>query len=262
MTTAVRWPAEIGENVWCFSPELISLFGTELYDELTELEQKRLSFYEAVNFFSLNINGERALLEGISERLYRKAHSPYLHNFLEDENKHMQCFAKFCRQYAGKIYSDRKMKFKRHFEPGEEDFLFFTKVMIFEEIVDTFNSSMATDRRLSDVVREINDMHHCDEVKHLAFGRLKVLQLFGEHCHHWSAETLHGIRQHLEGYMVSLWREYYNPDIYSDIGLPDPYSVAQYAWASDSARDLRRRLSAPVLTFLLENQILLQEPAL
>lgn len=262
MTNAIKWPAEISESAWCFTPELISLFGTPLFDELNEMQQKRLSFYEAVNFFSLNINGERALLEGISERLYRKSHSPYLHHFLDDENKHMQCFARFCQTYAGKIYSDRKIKLDRTFERGEEDFRFFAKVMIFEELVDSFNAMMAADERLCGIARDINSMHHEDEAKHLAFGRRTVVRLFDENRTRWSAETLVQLREHIANYIIATWREYYNPDIYADTGLPDPYSISQYAWSSESARELRRKISAPLVAFLLRHEILLEEPQL
>jgi len=124
----LEWPDALNVETWCTSPELVSLFGTPVYERLTEAERKRLSFYEAVNFFSLNIHGEKSLIEGLAQRVYRRENdliTPYLHHFLDEENKHMVYFGGFCRKYAGKVYPDRKMTIPRDFAPGEEDFLFY-----------------------------------------------------------------------------------------------------------------------------------------
>ena len=114
---------------------------------------KRLSFCETVNFFSLNIHGEKRLIEGLARRLYRRGMedlTAYLHHFLDEENKHMVYFGGFCTEYAGKVYPDRKVAFPREYAAGEEDFLFFAQVLIFEEIVDVYNVHLATDERLPD----------------------------------------------------------------------------------------------------------------
>ena len=54
------------------SPELISLYGTEYYERLTETEQRRLSFHEINNFFSFVLLGERPLISGMTDRMYTK----------------------------------------------------------------------------------------------------------------------------------------------------------------------------------------------
>ena len=91
------------------SPDLISLHGTRHWDALDEQGRRVLSFFELVNFFSINIHGERMLIEGLAKRLYRKhaeTVTPYLHHFLDEENKHMFYFGRFCNQYAGKVYAE------------------------------------------------------------------------------------------------------------------------------------------------------------
>ena len=68
--TYLEWPETLDPDQWMFTPELISLHGTAIYERLTEAEKKQLSFYETINFFSLNINGERPLVEGLAHRLF------------------------------------------------------------------------------------------------------------------------------------------------------------------------------------------------
>lgn len=263
-TCETEWPRSVAGE-WCMSPELTSLYGSDLYDQLDDKQRRQLAFYECINFFSLNINGEKALIEGIARRLYRKTHlqiSPYLHHFIDEENKHMRYFASFCLNYAGTIYPERKLSFEREYASGEEDFLFFSKIMIFEEIVDAYNLRMALDVRLAPIVRHINEMHHKDEARHLVFGRHLVEKLFTEGKNKWNEEKLRGIRTYISAYISSTWREYYNQDIYSDVGLPDPFSIAQCAYAAESSREHRSKLSAGLIGFLLRTGILSEEPVL
>ena len=259
------WPETMDLEQWFTSPELISLYGTDFYDRLTEAEKKRLSFYEAVNFFSLNINGEKSLVQGLAERLYRRGNDEitgYLHHFLDEENKHMVYFGGFCMKYAGKIYPDKKMIFPRDYEPGEQDFLFFAQVLVFEEIVDVYNVAMSRDERLVPLARQINLLHHRDEARHLVFGRQIVRDLFVDHSPGWSDATRRRVRDYLSGYIAAAWKEYYNPAVYRDSGLQDPFEIQEMAFENENARAHRKRISQGCVQYLLENNILDREPAL
>lgn len=263
--TYLEWPEVLNREQWFISPELISLYGTEVYENLTEVERKRLSFYEAVNFFSLNIHGEKSLIEGLAQRLYREDHreiSNYLHHFLAEENKHMVYFGGFCMEYAGKVYPDKKMIFPREYELGEEDFLFFAKVLIFEEIVDVYNVKMSKDERLAPIACQINLLHHRDEARHLVFGRQIVKELFTRYAPTWSAETLQRVREYLKGYLVATWKEYYNPKVYRDTGLEDAFNIRESAFQGSWGRDHRKKISEGCIQYLLENNILEEEPCL
>ena len=60
--TYLEWPAELSRERWYTSPELVSLHGTEVWTALDDSARMRLSFFEAVNFYSLNIHGEKSLI--------------------------------------------------------------------------------------------------------------------------------------------------------------------------------------------------------
>jgi hypothetical protein len=259
------WPDSLEMNDWYTSPQLISLYGTPEYERLSDDDCRRLSFFEAVNFFSLNIHGEKSLVEGLAQRLYAKESktiSPYLHHFLDEENKHMMYFGGFCMRYAGKVYPDRKVSFPREYEPGEEDFCFFAKVMIFEEIVDYYNVKMGMDERLVEVVRQINMLHHRDEARHLVFGRKLVHELFQHNAPNWSKETLQSVRDYIVSYLKTTWTEYYNPSVYKDAGLDQPYELQKSAMSDERCVAHRKTVSQACVNFLLEHKILLEEPAL
>jgi len=249
----IEWPQRLDRDQWFTSPELVSLYGTPLWDGLDDRRRRELSFWEAVNFFSLNIAGERALMEGLAARLYRpglEEVSEYLHHFLDEENKHSVWFATFCLRYAGRIYPDRKVVFPREYAEGEQDLLFFAEVAIFEEIVDRYNLAMGRDERLVPVARRINANHHAEETRHLVFGRRIVEHLWRRHAPAWPEATVAGVRAHLHGFLESTWREYYNPDMYRDAGFADPWATARLAWEHPAALARRGDLSRTCLQFL------------
>lgn len=261
--TAVAWPDAVDpRNDWFATPEYLSLYGTEDWAALNGADRKNLAFCEAVNFFSLNIHGEKSLMAGLAERLYRGDMldvAGYLHHFLDEENKHSIYFGGFCTRYA-RVYRSRQFAPASGDQPKDvRDFLFFAKTMIFEEIVDHYNRVQARDERLHPLSRFINRNHHVEEARHLIFGRQLVTELW--RTRGWDDATTSDIRGYLAQFIVSSWREYYNPDAYADAGLPAPWDLAERAWQSPAQRAHRRAVTAACLGFLAETGILPREPA-
>lgn len=256
-----EWPARLEQDQYYFSPELISLYGTDQYQNMSEIDRKRLSFWECINFFSLNIHGEKALLSSLVSNLYHKKWDAeifeYLHHFIDEENKHMSLFGRFCERYAGKTYMDKKLVMQNEYSEGQEDFLFFAKVVIFEEIVDHFNVQMAQDTRLDPFIRSLHDYHHHDELRHLAFGRRITQHLFEKYSPQWDASELGRVRNYLENYLRATWREYYNPDMYTDAGIDNAYEQYQIAMQGEYAKNLRNKVSRNCLNYFVESEILL-----
>jgi hypothetical protein len=233
------WPERLEETAWHMSPELVSLAGIEAFESLPESAQRRVAHLEAINFFSLNIHGERLLVEGIARRLYRDGDtdvSTYLHHMLDEESAHMKMFAEVCLRYHGALYPSRHVELPHARGKGEEAFLFFARIVVFEERVDYYNRTMAKDARLDPFVRRVHRAHHLDEVRHLAFGRMVVAELFERYAPTWSEETLCAIRAHLRGFMRASYGEYFNPDVYRDAGLAEPYALRTLAMASSASR--------------------------
>ena len=262
--TAFDWPNSLPDDAWYMSPELISLYGTSFYDELTEAHKKRLSFTELCNFFSLVLQGERPLVQGLVHRLYLKQTDPavtdYLHHFIDEENKHMIMFGLFCNKYLGKVYPEKKLSLEREYAKGEEEVAFLCKVLVVEEIGDYYNVFMWRDERLHPLVRELNKVHHADEARHLTFGRQYLAEAFEKHSKSWSEATLAGFREWLIAYINSSWGDYYNPTMYKDAGLENGYELRQLAF--ENGRNVRAEASAKLIGLFLDTGILDQAPNL
>jgi hypothetical protein len=108
----IPWPERLDDTLMPMSPELVSLYGTPVWDALDEAGRKKLALHDVASFFSITLHGERPLLQGLAGRMYVK-HTPgeitdYLHHFLDEENKHMIMFAGVLHRYAGGVYPRRR----------------------------------------------------------------------------------------------------------------------------------------------------------
>jgi len=260
--THIEWPATVEpERDWFSTPEYVSLYGTPAWEHLEEPARRRLAFHEAAGFYSLNIHGEKLLMQGLAARLYRSdliEVADYLHHFLDEENKHSVYFGGFCTRYA-KVYRSRQIPFDHSRPRDVDDLLFFAKTLIFEEIVDRYNRVQARDRRLHPLARFINGNHHREEARHLVFGRCLVSALWTFCAPEWSQSVMDEIRDDLDAFLTATWREYYQPEVYADAGLAHPWDLAETAWSSPAQRAHRRAVSAGCQRFLVSTGILAEE---
>jgi hypothetical protein len=227
--TDLDWPDQLPHDQCWMSRELLSVYGTPLMEQLTPEQLLALAKWESINFYSLNVHGIRELLLEVMARIHTpgfEAASEYFHHLLGEENEHMWFFAKFCLKYGGKLYPEKRLKFASVVEPDVETFLVFTRILLFEEIVDYFNAHMGADTTVPFFVRELNQLHHKDESRHIAFGRHLVGLLHAELRDRYDEARLAELESYVRRYLASSLRALYNPAVYRDAGLSDPYGVA------------------------------------
>ncbi|WNC67504.1 diiron oxygenase [Thalassotalea nanhaiensis] len=256
---ALSWPSVLPKNQWCFKPELISIYGSEQWYEFTDAQKKKLSFYEAINFFSLNVHGEKYLINAVSSHLFNFPSlemSEYLLHFIEEEAKHMMYFSRFCIQYANKIYPLRALEIGAPRDDEIELLLLFARIYIFETIVDEYNRQIAGDSKVVGIVSEINRLHHLEESRHLAFG-LGFLKYWLTELHDRIDEhKLQQINQHLNGFLHNTWKQFYCPDAYFDAGLTDCASLSLTVFNSEPAKQHRDKLQHKRLAWFYHQQLL------
>ena len=75
-------------------------------------------------------------------------------------------------------------------------------------------------------------------------------------------ETLDGLRSWLSDYLRSSWTDFYNPIVYRDAGVPEPYEARKEALSAAPCREHRERASANLIDYFLATGILAEAPAL
>ena len=70
------------------------------------------------------------------------------------------------------------------------------------------------------------------------------------------------MRDYLKNYIATTWKEYYNPAVYMDAGLENPFDIREETFQSEAARSHRREISTGCIRFLMQTGILAEQPQL
>jgi P-aminobenzoate N-oxygenase AurF len=248
-----EWPDSLPDDMWWMSPELTTTYGTAAAERLSPERLHALSKYESLNFYSLNVHGIRELLIEVTRRIHTKGFetpSEFFHHFIGEENEHMWFFAEFCLRYGRKIYRQPAGGSVDIPRSNVESLLVFARILIFEELVDHFNSRMAADDRLHETIRAINRIHHQDESRHIAFGRELVTALFADVKRTSTEQELADIADYLRRYLTYSFESLFNPHAYRDAGIADPMGLRQELLASPARAEFEQNVFRKTSKFL------------
>ncbi len=254
----INWDVEIPNDTPWISHELMSIHGTSWEDSLTREQIVALSKWECVNFFSLNVTGIRELLQEMMGRIHTLGYeltSEYLHHLIAEENEHMWYFSRFCLKFGGKIYNDRAIRFDSFEEADIRNFLTFTTILIFEEIVDFYNKHMGADEGLPPLIKQLNRLHHLDETRHIAYGRLNAELLYHELRDRYDEDRLREIEHALKRFMLMSMQKMYNVQIYRDACIPNPLGVRKELLGNASRIHFNERVLAKTAKFFAKTGI-------
>jgi P-aminobenzoate N-oxygenase AurF len=254
-----QWPDTLPEEMWWMSPELTTTYETDVAEELSPEQLFRLSKLESVNFYSLNVHGIRELLIEVTQRIHTDEFatpSEFFHHFIGEENEHMWFFAQFCLRYGPKIYKQARGGAETIPPSNAASLLVFARILIFEELVDHFNSRMAMDERLHDTIRQINRIHHQDESRHIAFGRELVRILFEGFRGTATPEEVEQVEDYLKRYLTYSFESLYNPQVYKDAGIPKPLEIRQRLLTGPRRPAFEAQVFRKTRSFLTKNGLI------
>ncbi|MCD9903575.1 diiron oxygenase [Streptomyces sp. MT29] len=249
-----EWPEQLPEDMWWMSPELTTTYGTEWAEKLTPEQLHTLSKHESINFYSLNVHGIRELLVEVVNRIHTagfETPSEFFHHFIGEENEHMWFFAEFCLRYGKKIYRQPAGGAETAAPSDKvQSLLVFARILIFEELVDHFNSAMAEDERLHETIRGINRIHHQDESRHIAFGRELVNLLHQDLKRTATEQELDEVSTYLRRYMRHSFESLYHPQVYRDAGIERPHELRRALLESPARAEAEQRTFRKTAKFL------------
>ncbi len=254
-----EWPDELPADMWWMTPSLTTTYDTDIAAELTTEQLHALSRHESINFYSLNVHGIRELLIEVVQRIHTAEFampSEFFHHFIGEENEHMWFFAEFCLRYGSKIYKQPRGGAETIPPNNAESLLVFARILIFEELVDHFNSKMSLDENLHETIRRINRIHHQDESRHIAFGRELVRVLFEKFREQATGEQLNQVSDYLTRYMEFSFESLFNPQVYRDAGIEKPLEVRRRLLGGPRRPKFEQQVFRKTLSFLTKSGIL------
>lgn len=255
-----EWPASLPDDQWWMTPELLTVANTRFAGELPTEQAMALSKWESIHFYSLNVHGIRELLLEVVKRVQAPGYdeeSEFFHHFIGEENEHMWFFATFCLKYGRKLYPNKKLAFSiEDITPDIESFLVFSRILIFEEIVDYFNLRMGRDETLHPIIRQVNSIHHQDESRHIACGREIVKKLFRHAVATQPPAQIQQAQDYIRRYLVASIQSLYSPAVYRDAGIAEPYELRAKLLSDPGRREADGRTLKRTLDFFQDHGIL------
>lgn len=257
--TYFNWTESINENCLWMNHDLMSFYGTKIANGLSEEQIIKLSKWELINFFSMSINGEvnikMEMLRYLNSK-YFVEDSEYFIHFLGEENSHIYFFSKFCKKFGDGIYQYKKLQLNKFDSYEIERYIVFAQTIIAEEIGDYFNVQMAKNEKLPMLIREINKRHHEDEARHIAMGRKICAGMWAEIIEGCSLSEVGNVKAYLKKYLDSFLADLYNPKIYLDSKMKDPYELREAIIKDPYRLGFHARITKNLMAFLNKNEMI------
>ncbi|KAA2264091.1 diiron oxygenase [Solihabitans fulvus] len=226
----VDWNAPLVDGLYFIPPHRVSLYGTELWDSLSEDQRIELSRHELASIASAGIWLEMILMQFLVRYSYKpdptQRNVHYALTEVADECRHSVMFATMIERIGAPTYGPNRLNkalgtLLRSAGGGPS---MFAATLIGEEIPDRLQRECMADERVQPLVRMVNRIHVVEEARHLSFAREEL------------ARELDGIsRARLEFHRVITAKAAHvlvgsliSPLVYRSIGL-DPVETKKLA---------------------------------
>jgi hypothetical protein len=178
---SIDWDAPLAEGRYFLPKEVVSLYGTPYWEELSEEQRIALSREELANVLSVGLWFENILNRALLLHLLREdPTAPSAHYALTemgDECRHMTMFGKVIDRVGARAY--RMGRIDRflagvlpYFLRGS---LLWVGALIGEEIFDAQQRRTMADPELQPIVAQLMRIHVTEEARHIAFAREGVI---------------------------------------------------------------------------------------
>ncbi|MET7760705.1 diiron oxygenase [Streptomyces sp. NPDC005336] len=223
------WDAPYEPGKWFWPPELVSLYGTPMWQRMSEEQRILLSQHEAAALASLGIWFEIILIQLLTRHIYDKpatsAHVRYALTEIADECRHSKMFARLIAKGGTPAYPVSRLhhnlgRFFKTFSttPGS-----FTATLLGEEILDWMQRLTFPDDRVQPLVRGVTRIHVVEEARHVRYAREELRRQMLR-APRWEAE----LTRVGSGEFARIFSQaFINPQVYTEVGLDRRAAVAQ-----------------------------------
>lgn len=229
-----------------FPERFLSLYDLPIYADLNDEQRWQLSLLEAINFFSVNIHGEQALVAAMEPRLYRNKRvgedpvsSKYMQRFIHEENSHTYMLAEYCLRYHGSIMPDRSFAVEQpDLSPETEDLLFWGRVYILESYLGFINQSAKNDPDVDNTAAQVHEFHLIDEARHKAWDKVMIEENLHRAKEKKLDAELQTVKDLMANYQEYIYQSSANPTVYRALGLENGMSLRAEVIDCQERKDL------------------------
>jgi hypothetical protein len=255
--TDIDWDTPPVPGLFWMTPEHVSLYGTELWDQLSPAERVELSKHEIASGMSVGLWFELVLMQLLSRYAYdldpRSAHAQYALTELGDETRHSIMFARTCEVLGVPRYRPPRLthEITRIAKAAMGGPSMFAAVLVAEETTDRVQRIMMDDPSLQPLIRQVNRIHVIEEARHVRFAREEVSRRMAGM--RWPFRELH--RQLTAAISYLIIDSMIDPAVYKSVGI-DPRAGRSAAMSNPYHQQSRRWRAERITAFLREEKLI------
>jgi hypothetical protein len=248
------WDAPELPGLWAMQPERMSLYGTELWDRLSEEQRMELAKHEVASVASVGLWFEIVLMQVLLKDVYRSDPTdPRTHFVLTeiaDECRHSTMFGRTIGQSGVPAYGPRPKvrQLAKIFPVIARGAGAYASILIGEEPVDRWQREQMNDERIQPMVRMVSRIHVLEEARHVTFAREELEKSVAKMSR---AERLFQQTVTAQAAFVMM-RSLVHPDVYAAVGI-DPHEGRRAALGNENYRQTIAWMGERVMPFLEEN---------
>lgn len=249
----VDWAKPLDTTKYGLNPEWSSLFGTPLWDEMSEQQRIDLTHHEVGSVMSTGIWFETMLQSMVLRSQYSSDYGDPEFRFalteIADECRHSIMFSKTCSKMGVPHYRPKRAYHElarafRTFAPPEQC---FTAILVAEEVLDIMQRDWMRGENVLEEVRTTSKIHVVEEARHMKFARIEITE-------HLQGKTK--LRRHIGAMVTSIVAaiivdSLVNDDVYANVGL-DPQRAKHEAKNNTHHHNLMRMSCVHLMDFLDE----------
>jgi hypothetical protein len=153
-----------------------SLYGTSLWDSMSDADRATLTRHEAASIASVGIWFELILISMLTRHVYdldaKSEHVQYALTEIADECRHSVMFAKMCEKLECPAYGPghKTHALGRFFRATSRPVEIFAAALFVEEILDALQREAVKDEEVQPFVRDVMHIHVVEEARHMRYA--------------------------------------------------------------------------------------------
>ena len=253
----IDWDAPPVDGLWFMQPERLSLYGTPLWDRLTDEQRRELSRHEVASIASVGLWFELILMQMMVRELYdadpRTARTQYALTEIGDECRHSVMFGRAIERLGVPAYGPVRHvhRLGRGFKTLASGVSGYASILVAEEILDRWQRELMKDERVQPLIRMVSRIHVLEEARHMSFAREQIQDLVPT----LSRRSLGWHRTITANTAFFVARSLVNPQVYAAVGL-DPREACRRALGNPHYQRTLAWMGERVVGFLDEQGLI------
>jgi hypothetical protein len=247
----IDWDAPFVPGKFFVPPHRSSLYGTALWDRLTEEQRIELTKHEVASIAGLGVWFETILMQLLIRDYFKQdptaAHAQYALTEIGDECRHSVMFGRMIARLDAPVYQPEGFnqwlgKWIAHTGTGPR---MFAAILIAEEILDTLQREAMAAESVQPLVRMVSRIHVVEEARHVRYAREELArQIRSAGRSRLAFDKLVIARA---AFLTG--RRLIDPRVYAAVGI-SPEEGRRAAWANPHHRETMRWAGERVVTYL------------